>query len=171
MAVSLSFGPHAFGFHGWPKAPAPRSIERVVRIAPKDAPIAIARREPAKRWGPEHDSAAADRGAQSAPARKRPTERAALTPRRSARHRSGGRWSGSSPDPVESPAPPRGGHDDPAEQAPDGTPVAQAPSPLPQTAEAKPQVAPPRTTVDVELELDGGRGEGHAHGHGRHRWH
>ncbi|HKP89665.1 MAG TPA: hypothetical protein VJT75_06780, partial [Thermoleophilaceae bacterium] len=46
MAVGLSFGPHPFGFHGWPKARTPQPVLRVVRVAPASAPTALARREP-----------------------------------------------------------------------------------------------------------------------------
>jgi hypothetical protein len=165
MAVSLTVGPGPFGFHGWPKAPAPRSIDRVVRVEPANARVAIATSEPPTPAKPAREAVTAGRaGAAPAPIRRHP-ERVARTQRHPARHGGQDR----PPAPVESPAP-RPGDGDPAGRTPDGTPVAQAPRPLPQGAEAKRQVrsGPPHTAVDVELRLGAGRGHGHAYGHGVH---
>jgi hypothetical protein len=174
MAVGLSVGPNPFGFHGWPKAPAPRSVPSVVRVVPRDAPIAIARRDegdsPAR---PARDAVAAER---SAPARHR--ERVSHAPRHGST--GGTRHSHASPGRVESPAPPAPDQgSDSSDRTPDGSPVAQAPSPLPEGAEAKPQVPQvtqpdPMTQPEPGFEGEHGPGNGHAyghrHGHGHRGW-
>jgi hypothetical protein len=178
MAVGLSTGADPFGFHGWPKAPAPRSIDRVVRVVPRNAPVAIARREPASRPARHDGVAAPERGDDRATVGERPAKRAAPAPRRAPRHAPNrGRGSSSSPAPAEQPTPGHdGAGDGPADQAPDGSPVAQAPSPLPDAAEAKPQVRrmpAPERTVAVEPGADragddyGWDGDEHRHRHGR----
>ncbi|MFL5781007.1 MAG: hypothetical protein ACJ760_06835 [Thermoleophilaceae bacterium] len=152
MAVSLTAGPQPFGFHGWPKAPAPRSIDRVVRVTPADSRVALASREPAPSPKPAHRAATADRVAALPAPTRRHVEHVARAPRHSGRHGSArGAGQDRSPAPVESPAP-RTHHGDTADQTPDGTPLAQAPRPLPRGAHAKPQVRP--------------AGPLHRHGHG-----
>lgn len=172
MAVSLTVGSQPFGFHGWPKAPAPRSIDKVVRVAPANSRVAIASSEPATPPKPAHEAVAAERGAGSAAPTRRPADHAGRTPR----HRSSGAdGRDRSRAPVDSPTP-RTGDGHPAGKTPDGTPVAQGPRPLPRGAAAKPQVrhaGPPHTTVDVRLRFTGRHGEGHGHGrgHGVHGLH
>jgi hypothetical protein len=170
MAVSLTVGPQPFGFHGWPKAPAPRSIDRVVRVEPTNARVAIAESEPAAPAKPRSKAATPGRPSTEPGPAGRHAVPVPYTPRHPARHRP--RGSGGQdrpPSPAESPAP-RPDASDPAGQTPDGTPVAQAPRPLPKGAEAKLQVRParPHVTVDVELRLGRGHGHGHAYGHRRH---
>jgi hypothetical protein len=164
MAVGLSFGPHPFGFHGWPKAPAPRSIDRVVQVAPKSAPIAVARSEPAAR-SHRHQRIAARRGEGARPARIRHAERAAHPPRRSPRHRPGSRHR---PGPSSAPEPPRrDGGDDPVVETPDGAPVAQVPDRIPHAAEAKRMVKQELGFGHSHVHGHGlGPGLGHGHGHG-----
>jgi hypothetical protein len=177
MAVGLSFGPHPFGYHGWPKAPAPRSVDRVVRVAPERGPITVARREPADRsTSRKTGSAAHDETAH--PRRAVHAERPAHPSRRSSRSHDGkGRDAERPPAPVQTPEPPR---NDPIPETPNGVPVAQGPDRIPDAAEAKPDVepvTPPPSSVEVrdrdeydELDFheEGGRGHGHGqrHGHG-----
>jgi hypothetical protein len=168
MAVSLTVGPQPFGFHGWPKAPAPRSIDRVVRVEPTSSRVAIAASEPATRAKPAHERVPARRAVDRPAPARRHAEPVADTPRHPAHHRSSGRGGRDrSPAPVESPVP-RPGGDDPAGQTPDGTPVAQAPRPLPQGAEAKRQVRPGPPHVTVYVAPRPGHRHGHAYGRPRH---
>jgi hypothetical protein len=152
MAVGLSVGPHPFGFHGWPKAPAPRSIERVVRVVPKASPVAIARREPAARSQPAQ-RAQVERSDDVSPIRNGRPERATRAPRHAT---SGGHRSGPSVAPVQAPAPPStDGGDGHGGETPGGTPIAQGPDRVRHAAKAKRQV---------------GHGQGH-HGQGHHGRH
>lgn len=180
LAVALSFGPNPFGFHAWPKAPAPQALDRVVRVRPAAAPVAVARREPAPRPQGDDRSAPSPAVSGSRHPRTRRAEHPLRAPDHASRRRDDGegRRSGPPPEPVEPTPAPEGG-DAPEVEAPDGTPVAQVPHRLPAAAEAKPEVrplAPPPASVEVtddppryEQELEDGweRGHGH-HGHGHH---
>jgi hypothetical protein len=184
MAVGLSFGPHPFGFHGWPKARAPHSVDRVVRVAPKSARVAVASREPGVR-SRAADSDAPGRGDDARPDRPGQAGRGKRSPRRSSQQRRHGeRRSRSDSEPAHAPVPPA--TEDPVVDAPDGPPV---PGPIPDGAEAKPDAergTPPPSSVEVGDGLDdyeyedghryghgAGHGDGHHghhghHGHGRH---
>jgi hypothetical protein len=183
MAVGLSFGPHPFGFHGWPKAPASRSVDRVVRVAPDGVRSTVARREPADPSS-SRQSTAPTRDRDVRPRRARHgEERGALASRRSSRRRGGkGHGPPPSPAPVQTPEPPG---DDPVAEIPDGVPVAQVPDRIPNAAEAKPDAepaTPPPPSVEVRDQYDdyekydvyeeGGHRPGHDRGHkGRHGRH
>src|SRR4051812_43289575 len=136
MGVSLTAGPQPFGFHGWPKAPAARSIDRVVRVIPADSRVALASREPASSPKPAHEAVTPDRVAAAPAPTRRHVEHVASAPRHSGRHGSPrGARQDRSPARVESPAS-RSHNGDTRGQAPDGTPLAQAPRPLPRGAHA-----------------------------------
>jgi hypothetical protein len=176
MAVGLSFGPHPFGFHGWPKARAPQTVDHVVRVEPKSARVAVARREPAA------GSRASERGATAADD-STPPSLPVRSERPGKRHRSRDeRGSRSNTEPAPAPAPQTNG--DGGERVVEtlqGTPIAEAPNPVPDPAEAKPAVRPvtaPHPTVEVrdgtddyEGRSDDADGHGHRHGHGRHGHH
>lgn len=165
-AVALSVGPHPFGFHSWPKAPAPRPVERVVRAAPRSARVPVAARHtPSESRAADDGTAMARRDAvrrpQRAPARPKP--------RQQQEH-------------PQAPREPKGtGSKDggaPAPQAPSRTPVAQGPRRRPTGVHAK---RGPGGDAEVYAADAGrtprwpaqrgrgrGRGRGHGYGHGRH---
>lgn len=182
MAVGLSFGPHPFGFHGWPKAPAPRSVDRVVRVAPDGVGDTVARREPADRSSPGQSTAPAPDRVTPQRARQGEAPAKAAAERSSRRRGDGGQSQEPVPAPVQTPEPPG---DEPVVEVPGGVPVAEVPDRIPDGAEAKPDaepVTPPPPSVEVRDDVDEydefdvyeeggdrhGPGRGHRGRHGRH---
>lgn len=174
MAVGLSFGPHPFGFHGWPRARAPQTVDRVVRVEPKSARVAVARREP-RPGSPV--SARPKRATDEATRPGRPERPSRRATRHGSRDEHGSR---SHSEPAPAPQPDGDGAGDRVVETPQGTPVAEAPNPIPDAAEAKPEVrpvTPPSPTVEVadgiddyDFEYEGRSDYAHGHRHG-HRGH
>jgi hypothetical protein len=179
MAVSLSVGPQPFGFHEWPKAPAARPIERVVRATPRSSAVPVAAR-PAQR-SDRAGAGAVDRAPATSrhpfhrPAPSASARRGGERSRPEPRHARGGRSASAGPArPGSQGTPP------PAPQAPDRTPLAEAPHPRPPAARAKrgpghaelyEAAAGHRFGHRSEAAPQRGRGRGHGHGRGLGRRH